>query len=540
MNIKQLTASLLAALCLGASLPADALTPKAAPPTLVGNSFDRSKLKFGRVYRVALMGDSFAAGEGSPNRSGAKWNSTPCHRSNENGRSAALRRLQANIANTLRVPADRLDFIDVACSGATIHGNILGENYRGVIPLTTTGPGEVGGPLDSQLSQVKQWLDGAPLDALIVSIGGNDIGFGHVVVKCMTPLTSCKDDSELETLISKGRFGDSELVGLDFLKDAYADMKARFDAELKPKAVYVVGVPNPLKDQDGRYCDRYNDGVGILPTDLLDPLGHPFATFYGYTLGTVSPTEFDKDEAKWVEDTLVNPLNAKLAQIAQDFSASNWKFIALDYMTRYHGFCSQKPWFHTFKTSLEAQGDFNGIAHPNREGFQVYDAFLYRQLVRHFNVGVRTQPRIENENFHIEYVLNGERKIVTPGEFNFSPDRPLVDNIFIGKRWSIKFRTLVFPAADIVKRLTLQVSTQPFNVARVADIRNFEVNMSTLQVGNFDRSVSVGQYDNGQTLHVRWRLLTRPYWDADGAEQTKFSSTFRVKVNDGLEAVKKL
>lgn len=490
----------------------------------------------GRTFRVALMGDSFAAGEGSPNLSGARWSSNPCHRSNENGRSAALRRLQADIAGAARVPANRVQFIDVACSGATINGSILGENYRGVIPLTTTGPGPVGAPLDSQLTQVKRWLNGAPLDALVISVGGNDIGFGRVVVKCMSPLATCKDDRALETVIRRGAFGDSETVGLDFLKGAYEDMKARFDAELKPKAVYLVGVPNPVKDQDGRHCHRYDDGVGIMPSNFLDPLNHPFVMFAGLsTLGTVSTAEFDRGEAKWVEDTLVNPLNEKLASIASDFRSSNWKFVRLDFMTRHHGFCAKAPWFHTFKTSLQTQRDFNGIAHPNRNGYQVYDAFVYRELVRNVGAPVRTAPRVDHEEFHIDYAFNGERKILPPREFNLLPER-----LFIGDNWSVKFRTLVFPAADVVKSLALQVSTRPFEQARAADIRSFDMDVGAQQTGNFDQSVSIARYGSGQVLHVRWKLVSRPYWDANGAEQTKFSAVMRVRVKDGLDSAKKL
>jgi lysophospholipase L1-like esterase len=492
-------------------------------------------LRLGKTYRVALMGDSFAAGEGAPNRTGALWNSDPCHRSNENGRSAALRRLQTDIANSVGIVPEQLQFLDVACSGATINGNVLGENYRGVTPLTRTGPGPVGNPIPSQVTQIKNWLNGAELDALVISIGGNDIGFGSVVVKCMTPLTSCKEDEALETLIRRGRFGDSETVGLDFLPGAFQTMKNRFDSELKPKAVFVVGVPNPLRDQDGRYCDRYNDGVGIMPTNLADPLNSPYAVFVGYTLGVVSPTEFDRDEAKWVEDTMINPLNATLQQIVQGFSASNWHFIGHDFMHRYHGLCATKSWYNTFKTSLESQGDFNGIAHPNREGYKVYDAFVYRALVRHFGRRVRTQPRIDHENFHIAYTINGTSKIMPPSEFNLNGDR-----LFIGDNWSIKFRTLVFPAADRIESLTLQVSTRPFDEAIAADIRSFTMDVASQQVGNFDRNVSTAQYPGGQVLHVRWRAVTRPYWDAAGTPVTRFSTTIRVKVKDGLDSAKRL
>ena len=110
-----------------------------------------------RVLRVAFMGDSFAAAEGSPNLTGDKWNNPhpACHNSDENGRSAAARRIQTALGSTTNFLGRRLEFIDVACSGATINGSILGENYRGPTPLTPSGPGPVGPPIPSQVSQVR-------------------------------------------------------------------------------------------------------------------------------------------------------------------------------------------------------------------------------------------------------------------------------------------------------------------------------------------------------------------------------------------------
>lgn len=491
-----------------------------------------------QILRVAFMGDSFAAGEGSPNLTGARWTdpNPGCHNSDENGRSGAARRIQAQLAEQAAFLGRRLEFIDVACSGATINGSILGENYRGVTPLTTTGPGPVGPPIPSQLSQIRQWLNGAGLDVLIVSIGGNDTGFGDVVTKCMTPLTTCKDDAALETLIRRGKQGNTEYVGLDFLAGAYTNMKNRIDADLRPKAVYIIGVPNPLRDQDGRLCHRFEDGVGILPTSLTDPLNNPFVQMVGFsTIGTLSPAEVDRGEAEWIEDTLINPLNARLSQIAANFSSSGWRFVDIEFMTRFHGFCSDDAWFHTFKTSLATQGDFNGVAHPKRSGYQVYEAFTFRLLARHFNVRTTSTPRIDHENFHIVYTLDNETKTVTPGEFNLSTDR-----LFVGNNFSVRFRSLVFPAANVLTSLTLQVSTRAFATATAGDISNFNMDVNSQQTGNFSRAVSMNGFVNGATLHIRWRAITRPHYDAGAATTTSFSSAIRVKVKDGVNSARRL
>ncbi|MCX6605305.1 MAG: GDSL-type esterase/lipase family protein [Acidobacteria bacterium] len=490
------------------------------------------------VLRVAFMGDSFAAGEGSPNLTGDKWTSphTACHNSDENGRSAAARRIQAALGPSSNFFGRRLEFIDVACSGATINGSVIGENYRGPTPLTPSGPGPVGPPIPSQVSQVRQWLNGKELDLLIISVGGNDIGFGEIVAKCMTPLTSCKDDPALETIIRRGKQGNTEFVGLDFLAGAYTTMKNRIDADLKPKAVAIIGVPNPVRDQDNRYCHRYEDGVGILPSNLLDPFNHPFVQMVGLsTIGTLSPAEVDRGESEWIEATVINPLNAKLEQIANNFRTSNWSYIDIDYMTKLHGICSDDAWFNTFKTSLATQGDFNGVAHPKRAGYKVYEAFTFRLLARHFNVRVSAAPRIDQENIHLSYVINGDTKTMPPSEYNLNPDR-----VFVGNNFSLRFRSLVFPSPDVMTSLTLQISRKPFADSTAADISNFPIDISSATIGNFSKNVAASNFSDGATRHVRWRSITRLYYDADAETTTSFSSTVRIKVKDGINSARKL
>lgn len=491
-----------------------------------------------RVLRVAFMGDSFAAGEGSPNLTGDKWNNPhpACHNSDENGRSAAARRIQTALGSTTNFLGRRLEFIDVACSGATINGSILGENYRGPTPLTPSGPGPVGPPIPSQVSQVRQWLNGNELDLLVISVGGNDIGFGEIVAKCMTPLTSCENDAALETLIRRGKQGNTEFVGLDFLAGAYTTMKTRIDADLKPKAVAVIGVPNPVRDQDNRYCHRFEDGVGILPSNLLDPFAHPFVQMVGIsTIGTLSPVEVDRGESEWLEATVINPLNAKLEQIASNFGASNWSFVNLNYMTKLHGICSSDAWFNTFKTSLATQGDFNGIAHPKRAGYKVYEAFTFRLLARHFNVQVSAAPRIDNENIHLTYSINGDTKIMPPSEYNLNPDR-----VFVGNNFSVRFRSLVFPSPDVTTSLTLQISRKPFADSTAADISNFNMDISSQTLGNFARNVNVSNMADETILHARWRIVTRPFYSTSAPTTTNFSGTTRVKVRDGFNSARKL
>lgn len=140
----------------------------------------------GRIARSALdvtatnillvaLGDSYASGEGnprnvdawiaSPGAFDAYWDDAACHRSVLGGPArAALALEQAS-------PRTSVTLVDVACSGATIEQGILGPqpNAAGL----------------SQIEQVRQIVGDRPIDAVTISIGGNDVGFGSVLETCL-------------------------------------------------------------------------------------------------------------------------------------------------------------------------------------------------------------------------------------------------------------------------------------------------------------------------------------------------------------------
>src|SRR5262249_4235681 len=118
---------------------------------------------------IVSVGDSYASGEGAPDLagpvvSGPRWrgdnrdsHALLCHRSNN-----AAPVLAAKLISSIR-PAS---FFHLACSGSTI--------------AMLTGPVNPAVPGSGQLANAAR-LTGGPIDALIISIGGNDVGFAAVV-----------------------------------------------------------------------------------------------------------------------------------------------------------------------------------------------------------------------------------------------------------------------------------------------------------------------------------------------------------------------
>lgn len=126
-----------------------------------------------RNLLVVSMGDSYASGEGNPRNVEAwlregfpftpYWDADGCNRSARSGPAQAALALEEASSTT------SVTLVDVSCSGATVNRGILGAQSR------TTSP---------QIEQAATLLDGRPADAILLSVGGNDIGFISILQAC--------------------------------------------------------------------------------------------------------------------------------------------------------------------------------------------------------------------------------------------------------------------------------------------------------------------------------------------------------------------
>lgn len=153
-------------------------------------------------YVVVAVGDSYYSGEGSPRHSlleldTALWdepafnyfngslgpavdsNGTEfvgddgiktCHRSSLSGPLLA--------AETVRQHASSLTFIHMACSGAK-----LGRGSREVTPGSSTRVRDTGDFINEQLDWIRTRVP--RIDALLVSAGGNNVGFADTIAACL-------------------------------------------------------------------------------------------------------------------------------------------------------------------------------------------------------------------------------------------------------------------------------------------------------------------------------------------------------------------
>ena len=111
---------------------------------------------------IAIVGDSFSAGEGADAYlNGQDTDANPCHRSRF----------------TYLVEAfDLPDSSIVACSGAVIADLRARQGNRTAEP---------------QLDQLEALVDAGEVEAVAMTIGGNDIGFGTIAKSCLIGRADC-------------------------------------------------------------------------------------------------------------------------------------------------------------------------------------------------------------------------------------------------------------------------------------------------------------------------------------------------------------
>ncbi len=289
-----------------------------------------------RDFLIVGLGDSVASGEGNPDIFGggaASWQDPRCDRS--------ARSFEARAAIGIEQLAHgqaSVTFMHLACSGAGISIGATGP-YFGI------SPGGERLPLASQVSQLERLAGSRKVDAVAISIGANDIGFGDIVMFCALH-SNCNSipfrDGKTLDQITRAKI--RALPGL------YATLAHRLKAAGVPAArVYITQYFDPTRDASGQFCDP---GLGLM----------------------------DGNDNAWAYNAVVRRLNVQVATAAQQWG---WHLVSgAQQGFRTHGYCSASSWIVSLGTSLVLQGDQNGTMHPNGAG-HAYIAGLVLDHLRH-------------------------------------------------------------------------------------------------------------------------------------------------------------
>jgi len=280
----------------------------------------------GPIYHVVAVGDSYASGQGSPNepidwwklRFEPSWDNRQCNRSKYAGANQAVDILRADPA----FAGQTFELRSFACSGASIEKGVL-------TPFPGPQPPHPGDLLPAQVDDVKTLAQQRTIDALIMTIGGNDILFEYIVAACMLGTGHCDIVSPI--LEAKLQALGGHLTDL---------ANALAPANIPPDHIFLVQYPDPTTGSSGDYCDHQPG---------CDPLGR-----------------ISGCEAQWMSACIVPALNYQLCSIA---SQRGWHYVEGMAGFHGHGWCASDNWVNTIDAALRAQGHYRGGLHPNPDGY---------------------------------------------------------------------------------------------------------------------------------------------------------------------------
>jgi lysophospholipase L1-like esterase len=301
----------------------------------------------GQLFRdaehVIVLGDSYSAGEGGGDYYDASSDGGGgCHRS-PNTYAAQLFGA-ANVTN-------------LACSGAIINDHYAGQQGREVTDDA---------PLPSQRLQLD---DVDILDLVLLTMGGNDVGFGDIIKNCLIG-TNC-DSAVLCGGPTAGEligfFGncdgalpkvwETQLGSLETnLVDYYADVLS--DTGQAPVVVLPYVNPIPLSDR-GQF--RCNAGLPL-----------------------VSPSELG--QIRWLQAELNRHIAAAVETVRAE-GHEDRLYYASDVETALqpdHTLCDEDPWL-VWVGSIRPTAwgaEMQELVHPNAEGYRAIAAALLRWSAR--------------------------------------------------------------------------------------------------------------------------------------------------------------
>ncbi len=313
-----------------------------------------------RQLTIVSIGDSLASGEGNPDGNAvvarnwtenvlstekpcahltyrfldkpinaerpASWLEPLAHRSQISGFTFASHGFDDG--NTL------VNFLNFATSGAKVRDGILREQHDW----------QGGG----QLQELDEVIGNNRIDALVISIGANDVGFADGFEKL------AKGGSVEEVINEATQKLQSLEIGLKAIQDMAVGLR------LNIGKIYITEYPNSFFDKvngdvEGG-CDVFETDVALITPILIAPILIPTGVGINST------------EAKKIK-LFANKLNDTLREKARDL---DWVYvggISRDFEKR--GYCNtrkEERYFVTAEESCLNQADFDGILHPNKEG----------------------------------------------------------------------------------------------------------------------------------------------------------------------------
>jgi PKD domain len=346
----------------------------------------------------------------------ATWQADRCHRSANSGSAQAARELEALDPHT------SVTFVHLACSGATMTYGLLGryqgtEHPDGVTNEACAQPQFPAECLPPQLDVAQQLVGNREVDAVYVSIGGNDAHFADIVIACIV-----QDNCSTESGAQPGELVDlvcgtvSPVFGL-YVSVAYALCKIGLTTLIPPmdSAAELIeeGINGDVREPiDPTFpglavgYDRLNDALvgdgNLVPTgrasrvflsQYVDAVKRDDGALCDWSqMGLDSIPFLSATESAFIDGHIIPSL---FGAIETATATHGWTYVdgVYDGFTN-HGYCAADHYMVRAQETFLIEGRYQGMVHPNTAGYGAYaDAILPNWLAQLYPGGSLTQPR---------------------------------------------------------------------------------------------------------------------------------------------------
>jgi len=294
------------------------------------------------TYNIAIAGDSYGSGEGAPDRTfnlggdnSRMWTHDDCHRSNKSG---FVRGVKKFIGDN---PDVAVDYIHVACGGAIV-GNLITDAQQQSAFYDFRSPHHI------QFKLIQDFLgreNPRELHLLLLSIGGNNLGFADYVINYMVMPNNAATDGSLP----------GEIQGqIEPLKESYLALNEQIQNRFPTAAVSISTYPDPTSGPHG-FCGTAEN--------LLQ-----FNSSYSCCRWEVDTITSPVAEYQFTSEQFVRQMNRTVRESATEH---RWSVIEVESRMGTHGLCNcADPYINTLGMSLRLQNNLGGTVHPNSKGYR--------------------------------------------------------------------------------------------------------------------------------------------------------------------------
>jgi PKD repeat protein len=345
-----------------------------------------------------LADDAWQAAKGEldllPDRAKVVWQDKQCHRSTFAAQARAAIAIEAADSKS------SVTFVHLACSGAK-STDLYTNGYPGVEP-------DAGDPLRAQLAVARDLVQGREVDALLLSIGGNDANFAPIIFAGIAQEPTHNPDSPLFTKTDEVALGTLRglCTSMFFLTGkclSYAEAVSQIGLGAPGKQLFQEGIAGlglayqvldgeikqvfPAVEADSRriYITQY-------PNATQDELGGTCGPRLDKLPNVLDLPGWSTPEWTWAAETVIPSINQGVQ--ATGHPGRPWTVVPgifEDFAA--HGYCSENNWINRLQQSLTQQGDPSGTVHPNRAGYQkIADHILATIKPDLYPTGGRARP----------------------------------------------------------------------------------------------------------------------------------------------------